>query len=134
MKRLVTFCVGVLFSAIGLLVFAASAAANLHAGQAVIALRVRHRLIWMQVYAFRDHPVYFVLEVLKDVSGAVALGGLGLLLMYAAVRLILDPSGANVTPRAGRIGSVWAFVCLGSFTLFLALETLPILLKYGILS
>ena len=76
---------------------------------------------------------YFTLGVLTDVSGAVTFVGLGAILLYAAVRVVLDPSGATVSARARRIGAIWAFACLGSFILFLALQVFPYLLKYRIL-
>ena len=133
MKRPLTFCLGILFSALGLFVFAASAVAKLRAGQAVITLRQGHGVIWTGVYTLRDHPVYFTLVVLRDVSGAVALGGLGLLLTYAAVRSFRDPTGAAVSVRAGQAGRIGAFICMGSLILFVVLRTLPLFLKFGIL-
>lgn len=77
--------------------------------------------------------LFSALVVLRDVSGAVALGGLGLLLTYAAVRSFRDPTGAAVSVRAGQAGRIGAFICMGSLILFVVLRTLPLFLKFGIL-
>ena len=126
-RLLLIFCIGCVFSAIGLFVFAVPVVADLRTGRAAIGIRSSNRL-WLHVYTFRDHPVYFTLKVLRDASGTLALVGMGSLLLYVAVRLIFDPSGARVSTRARRIGNVWALACIGGFILFLALRALLVVL------
>jgi hypothetical protein len=117
------------------LAFALPALYDLRTGRVTISARIyRHDPVWSHEYAFQDHPVYFALKVLMDVSGAVAIGGIGLLLLYVAVRQTLDPSGVRVSPLSRRIATVWGFICVASGLLFLILKVFPFLLVSGILS
>jgi hypothetical protein len=127
-------CLGVVFSAIGVWVFVLPIVTDLRAGRVVVMTTIKTRVTWSHDYTFDEHPVYFALKILTDALGAVAFAGTGLLLLYFAVRIIFDPTGATMSSRVKLAGSVWAFTCLGSFFLFGLLHVFPYLLKYGILT
>jgi hypothetical protein len=130
----VVACAGIGFAIVGTWGFALLISSALQTGRVTIVTVIKGRgITWSHTYGIRDHMAYFTLGVLTDVSGAVTFVGLGAILLYAAVRVVLDPSGATVSARARRIGAIWAFACLGSFILFLVLQVFPYLLKYRIL-
>jgi hypothetical protein len=127
-------CIGAAFVAVGILAYLAPIFSDLHTGSAVLMTATRSVVTWSHTYDLENHPVYFSMKVLTDLSGAIAFGGLGLLLLYVAARGAIDPSGARVSARARNIGTAWAFACAAAMVLHFALLLFPELLKNGILS
>jgi hypothetical protein len=122
-------CVGAIFIGVAVWFYASRILSDLQTGHAVLNMATRTHITWSHTYGLRDHPVYFSVKMLKDASGAIAFGGLGLFLLYVVVR----SARAQVSTRAKRIGTVWVVVCLASFVLHLMLLGFPYLLRAGIL-
>jgi hypothetical protein len=127
-------CVGVGFAALAVLVYLIPITSDLYRGSAVLFTATKTGVTWSHSYDLRNHPVYFCMKVLTDFSGVISFGGLGVLLLSAAARSVLDPSGVRVSARAKARGTAWAFTCIAAMVLHFGLLLFPYLLKYGILS
>lgn len=127
-------CVGAAFMVVAGWAFVRPFVSELQSGQAVLVTATKTRITWSHTYRRREDPLYFAVKVLTDIAGAVAFGGLGLLLLYVVVRSVRDPAGARASPRSKKIATVWAISSLASFVVHLMLLGVPYLLRAGVLS
>lgn len=127
-------CLGITLIFVAVWLFAIPIFSDLQTGHATLVTSTKTHITWSHEYGLREQPVYFSVKLLTDASGAIAFGGLGMLLLYVVVRRAREPDGADVGTRAKNIGAVWAGGCLVTFVLHMLLLLFPYLLKAGILS
>jgi hypothetical protein len=127
-------CVGAAFMLVAVWAFVRPIVSDLQSGQVVLVTATRTHITWSHIYRRRDDAVYFAAKVLTDISGAVAFGGLGLLLLYVGVRSVREGADARASPRSKKIATLWAMTSLASFGVHLMLLVVPYLIRAGLLS